>query len=199
MQSFSKSDIAVGHQHNHLSIFSAFKQIYGEHGIKGLWRGSNSAVPRMAVASAAQLTSYDIFKRYFNETTVKFKIDFAVKIPRFFQIFQILSEDHKINSFVSSVLSSLVTAAVKTPFDVVSTRIYNQGTHVIFFSACKFLNKYFSQVLMFKEKVFCIPELEIASSRLLEKKGSLACTKVLAPPTWDLGPTSLSVLWSGIG
>jgi len=70
MQSFSNSEIAVGHQHKHLNTFSAFKQIYGEHGLTGLWRGANSAVPRMAVASAAQLTSFDVFKRYFNETKV---------------------------------------------------------------------------------------------------------------------------------
>ncbi|XP_065336050.1 solute carrier family 25 member 35-like [Cloeon dipterum] len=108
MQSYSNSEIAVGHQTKHLGTFSAFKQIYGEHGLKGLWRGTNSAVPRMAVASAAQLTSYDIFKRQLNES-------------------KMLSNDHSINSFVASVLSSFVTLIVKTPFDVVSTRIYNQG------------------------------------------------------------------------
>ncbi|XP_065335999.1 solute carrier family 25 member 35-like [Cloeon dipterum] len=108
MQSYSNSNIAVGHQHRHLGMVSTFRQIYWEHGLKGLWRGANSTVPRMAVASAAQLTSFDIFKRHLNQT-------------------KLLSDEVKINSLVSSVLSSVVTVIVKTPFDIVSTRIYNQG------------------------------------------------------------------------
>lgn len=70
MQSFSKSGIAVGYQHEHRGTFSAFKHIYGEQGFKGLWRGANSAVTTMAVSTATQLTSYDVFKRYFKETKV---------------------------------------------------------------------------------------------------------------------------------
>jgi solute carrier family 25 protein 34/35 len=51
--------IAVGHQHKHSGMVHAFRSIYTQHGFVGLWRGTSSMIPRMAVASASQLLSFE--------------------------------------------------------------------------------------------------------------------------------------------
>ncbi|XP_041319321.1 solute carrier family 25 member 34 isoform X2 [Pyrgilauda ruficollis] len=58
LQAQTVSAMAVGHQHNHESISSAFKSIYQQHGVVGLWRGVTGAVPRVAVGSAVQLATF---------------------------------------------------------------------------------------------------------------------------------------------
>lgn len=40
------------------SISSAFKSIYQQHGVVGLWRGVTGAVPRVTVGSAVQLATF---------------------------------------------------------------------------------------------------------------------------------------------
>ncbi|XP_064586479.1 solute carrier family 25 member 34 isoform X2 [Zonotrichia leucophrys gambelii] len=58
LQAQTLSAMAVGHQHNHESISGAFKSIYQQHGVVGLWRGVTGAVPRVAVGSAVQLATF---------------------------------------------------------------------------------------------------------------------------------------------
>ncbi|XP_074883794.1 solute carrier family 25 member 34 isoform X4 [Buteo buteo] len=58
LQAQTLAAVAVGHQHNHESISGAFKSIYKQHGVAGLWRGVTGAVPRVAVGSAAQLATF---------------------------------------------------------------------------------------------------------------------------------------------
>jgi solute carrier family 25 protein 34/35 len=51
--------IAVGHQHKHAGMIDAFRSIYAQHGFMGLWRGTSSMIPRIAVANASQLLSFE--------------------------------------------------------------------------------------------------------------------------------------------
>ncbi|XP_060526270.1 solute carrier family 25 member 35-like [Cylas formicarius] len=110
IQSQAAEGIAVGHQHSHRNAVAAIGAIYSRDGIKGLWRGANATVLRALVGSSVQLTSFAMFKDSLREL----------------QIFQA-------NPLLTSLVSSLVSGAFQTiamnPFDVVSTRLYNQGVN----------------------------------------------------------------------
>ncbi|XP_056364223.1 uncharacterized protein LOC130261728 isoform X2 [Oenanthe melanoleuca] len=67
LQAQTLSAMAVGHQHNHESISGAFKSIYRQHGVAGLWRGVTGAVPRVAVGSAVQLATFASAKDWVSE------------------------------------------------------------------------------------------------------------------------------------
>lgn len=53
------------------SISGAFKSIYKQHGVAGLWRGVTGAVPRVAVGSAAQLATFTSAKDWVCERQVR--------------------------------------------------------------------------------------------------------------------------------
>ncbi|ESN99191.1 hypothetical protein HELRODRAFT_155958 [Helobdella robusta] len=109
LQSMAVKDIAVGHQHCHHSMREAINTIYKQHGLFGLWRGVSSSVPRVMVGSATQLTTFSFFKQKIVDAKI-------FKSPH----------DWK-NGFTASMISGLVVVFFMTPFDVVSTRVYNQG------------------------------------------------------------------------
>lgn len=52
------------------NISSAFKSIYEQHGVVGLWRGVTGAVPRVAVGSAVQLATFASAKDWVCERQV---------------------------------------------------------------------------------------------------------------------------------
>jgi len=56
----NEASIAVGHQHKHDGTVHAFSSIYKKEGFMGLWRGTPTMVPRIAIASATQLTSFEV-------------------------------------------------------------------------------------------------------------------------------------------
>ncbi|KAG6929950.1 solute carrier family 25 member 34 [Chelydra serpentina] len=58
LQAQTVAAMAVGHQHNHQGVSSAFETIYRKQGLVGLWRGVNGAVPRVMVGSAVQLATF---------------------------------------------------------------------------------------------------------------------------------------------
>lgn len=100
--------IAVGHQHNLTGMIDGLKSIWKEEGWKGLFRGVNGAIPRVATGSAAQLSSYDFFKHSIKTSSVPF-----------------VSEGVLLH-LTSSLMASVITVTAMNPFDVVSTRLYNQ-------------------------------------------------------------------------
>ncbi|CAD5118860.1 unnamed protein product [Dimorphilus gyrociliatus] len=108
LQSQSAESIAVGHQHKHGSFTQAFKKIYSENGLLGLWRGSSGAMARVMVGSGAQLSTFSTCKQYivnkgwFERTSV-------------------------LNALLASMMSGVAVVFFMTPFDVVSTRLYNQN------------------------------------------------------------------------
>lgn len=110
IQSKSSQQIAVGTQHQIDGMLKTLGKIYGEFGVKGLFRGAMGAVIRVMVGSSAQLTSFTIFKSYFK----KHKI-FSSK------------EDSIWNTFAASMIGGVFIAIFMAPFDTISTRLYNQG------------------------------------------------------------------------
>lgn len=109
MQAQTTEAIAVGTQHKVSGTADAFTQIWRQEGIAGLWRGANGSVPRLAVASAGQLSTFSLAKEYI-ATNKYYPIEYGL-----------------LNSFLASILGGIVIAVTMNPFDVISTRLYNQG------------------------------------------------------------------------
>lgn len=109
LQSQAATDVAVGHQHGHTSMTKGLISIYIEHGVVGLYRGVIGAMPRAAIGSATQLVTFETTKEYLAS---KYKL---------------FEDKPLLNTFVASMLGGIVIAITMTPFDVVMTRLYNQG------------------------------------------------------------------------
>nr|CAD7607498.1 unnamed protein product [Timema genevievae] len=108
LQAQAAKSVAVGHQHAHSGMTRAFLNIYKEHGVPGLWRGVIGAMPRSAVGSASQLVSFSTCKEVLDG-------------------YQVFREKPLLNFFVSSMVGGVFISVFMTPFDVVMTRMYNQG------------------------------------------------------------------------
>ncbi|XP_062420092.1 solute carrier family 25 member 34 [Pungitius pungitius] len=107
LQAQTVEAIAVGHQHNHLGVFDAFGTIYRRDGVIGLWRGVNGAVPRVMVGSAAQLATFTSAKGWVSHT-------------------QWFTPNSWLIALIAATISGVAVAISMTPFDVISTRLYNQ-------------------------------------------------------------------------
>lgn len=84
--------------------------MYRQYGVvHGLWRGATGAMVRIGVASSAQLSTMSLM----NEALVKHGV---------------LTKDEKLlSTLISSMLGGVLMAMLMAPFDLVSTRLYNQG------------------------------------------------------------------------
>ncbi|XP_076266708.1 solute carrier family 25 member 35-like [Rhynchophorus ferrugineus] len=111
LQSQAAEQIAVGHQHKHSGAVHAVKTIYLKHGIFGLWRGVSGTMLRAVVGSSSQLTTFALTKDKLKEN-------------------EFLKQSPVLTSLVASVFSGLVQTIMINPFDVVSTRLYNQEVDV---------------------------------------------------------------------
>lgn len=89
----------------------AFKEIYKQGGIRGLWRGSIVNVQRAALVNLGDLGTYDLVKHYLIKNV---------------KIFNFKFQDDYRTHIVSSLASGLISACFGTPADVVKTRIMNQ-------------------------------------------------------------------------
>ncbi|CAL8093213.1 unnamed protein product [Orchesella dallaii] len=101
-------EIAVGYQHSSEGMAAAFRSIYGKYGIPGLWRGMTTTLVRLIVVSSVQLPTF-------------------AKAREFVTSKQLFPEGSIWNSFLASLLSGLLVSVAMAPFDLVSTRFYNQG------------------------------------------------------------------------
>ena len=86
----------------------AFKSIYSETGLLGLWRGATPSCCRSASIHGAGLASYDSFK-YFIVSYGK------------------MDAESSSTHIVASALSGFVASAVGCPFDVIKTRVMNHN------------------------------------------------------------------------
>ena len=77
LQSQSAQNIAVGHQHNHLNSWSAFKALWMEGGIAALYRGWHANIPRLFVGSATQLTAFGMVADWLRSLQVSISINIA--------------------------------------------------------------------------------------------------------------------------
>ncbi|CAL8142757.1 unnamed protein product [Orchesella dallaii] len=100
--------IAVGQQHQHTKMIPAFRDIYRKYGLLSFWRGSTSSIPKIGVASLVQIPTY-------------------LKTLEFVKSKQIFQERSLMNPFCASMVAGLLMSLVMAPFDLMSTRFYNQG------------------------------------------------------------------------
>lgn len=107
LQSQTTRSVAVGYQHGHRGTIAAIQQIYTNFGIRGLWRGANGVMLRALAGSSSQLTSFamtkDLLKNY-----------------------QIFNNSPMLTSFMASIVGGVFQVICMTPFDLISTRLYNQ-------------------------------------------------------------------------
>lgn len=113
MQSYSDTlATAVGHQHGDVKkgAWHVLTTIYKTQGVRGLWRGADASMMRTGVGSAVQLSSYDFFKQSLSSTG-------WYDLSR--------GENVKVH-FSASLITSFLVCLFMNPFDVASTRMYNQ-------------------------------------------------------------------------
>ncbi|XP_012549484.2 solute carrier family 25 member 35 isoform X1 [Bombyx mori] len=109
IQAVAHPSIAVGRQHSYKGMFDGIATIYRNEGMRGFFAGVSATCTRLAIGSAAQLTTFSTTK----ETLVSYGI--CQKSP--FGL-----------AFLSSALSGVVVSLVICPFDVTTVRLYNQGS-----------------------------------------------------------------------
>lgn len=123
----------------------AFVTIYRREGLIGLWRGVNGAVPRVMVGSAAQLATFTSAKDWVSHSQVEVinswylcstcdhqlpshhqpKVDLELIIS-FFLLLQWFTPNSWLTALIAAMISGVAVAITMTPFDVISTRLYNQ-------------------------------------------------------------------------
>ncbi|UJR37931.1 hypothetical protein I4U23_030617 [Adineta vaga] len=94
-------------QHHYKNTRDCLTRIYQQNGFFGLFHGVSAGLPRVIVASATQLTTYDKTKLFAIE-----KLNLRDGFPA-----------HLFASFISS----LFTVTIMNPFDVIATRIYQSS------------------------------------------------------------------------
>lgn len=108
IQAQSHGKYAVGYQHQHTGTVNALVSVYRQQGVKGLWRGCSSIIPRTMVASSAQLATFS-------------------KCKELVQQFSLFEQSIFLTAFFSSMVSGFFACVCMTPFDVIATRMFNQG------------------------------------------------------------------------
>ncbi|CAF1317324.1 unnamed protein product [Adineta ricciae] len=102
-------------EHHYKNTRDCLKKIYRQNGFVGLFHGVTAGLPRVVVASATQLTTYDKTKA--------------------FAIQNLNLRDGFPAHLFASFISSLFTVTMMNPFDVVSTRIYqSSGRETVYHS-----------------------------------------------------------------
>lgn len=81
--------------------------------IRGLWRGVDATMVRALAGSSAQLTTFAKVKDILRDT-------------------ESLKDRPVAISFIASIIGGIFQCLIMTPFDVVSTRLYNQGNEVLY-------------------------------------------------------------------
>nr|CAH7725089.1 unnamed protein product [Callosobruchus chinensis] len=107
LQSQAAESLAVGTQHGHKGAIDALMSIYRKFGIVGLWRGVDATMLRAVVGSSAQLSSFAKVKDSLNE-------------------YEFFRRNQVVSSLIASIIGGIFQTLFMQPFDLVSTRLYNQ-------------------------------------------------------------------------
>ena len=99
----------MGHQYAYRGAWSGLLQIAREEGVRGLYRGATAAMLRVGVGSGVQLSTYD-----------------GVKALIVRQSGGRLRSSDVATHFLASMTAGVVITFAMNPFDVISTRMYNQ-------------------------------------------------------------------------
>ncbi|KAG6462597.1 hypothetical protein O3G_MSEX013368 [Manduca sexta] len=109
IQAAAHPSIAVGRQHRYNGMFDGIATIYKTEGMKGFFAGVTATCTRLAVGSAAQLTTFSAAKERL--------------------LAQGICTDSQVGlAFCASAISGVVVALVICPLDVTTVRLYNQGS-----------------------------------------------------------------------
>ncbi|XP_045542877.1 solute carrier family 25 member 35 [Papilio machaon] len=108
IQAAAHPSIAVGRQYRYKGMFDGFITIYKSEGFAGFFAGVNATCARLAVGSAAQLTTFSTAKEIL-------------------QSYNIFERSSLGLAFSASALSGVMVAVAICPFDVAAVRLYNQG------------------------------------------------------------------------
>lgn len=106
LQSYSPV-FPTGTQHHFTSTGDGIRKIYSKEGWRGFFRGMGAAMLRTGIGSSIQLPAYD----YSKKTLTLFAFE----------------SDNLLTHFFASMISGFMVCIGMNPFDVVSTRIYNQN------------------------------------------------------------------------
>ncbi|KAI8601358.1 mitochondrial oxaloacetate transport protein [Dissophora ornata] len=108
LQSYSSHEASrVGHQHYYRHTFDALRHIYKTEGLRGVYRGVDASMMRTGAGSAVQLPLYDEVKRK------------MINVGGL--------ENGALCHGLSSLISGFFLCIVMNPFDIISTRMYNQA------------------------------------------------------------------------
>lgn len=123
---------AVGYQHHHKGTLDALRSAYRSNGVRGLWRGYTAMVPRTGVGSSVQLSTFTQSKDYCQKYEVSVWHSEYERIERANDQNQpnrpqVFRESVFLTAVTASMVSGFFTVVAMTPFDVVATRLFNQG------------------------------------------------------------------------
>ncbi|XP_072944029.1 solute carrier family 25 member 35-like isoform X3 [Epargyreus clarus] len=107
IQASAHPSIAVGRQHSYNGMVDGFTTIYRTEGMRGFFAGVSATCTRLAVGSAAQLTTFSTSKDILLSNGVCERSPLGL-------------------AFAASALSGVMVALAICPFDVVAVRLYNQ-------------------------------------------------------------------------
>ncbi|XP_012282406.1 solute carrier family 25 member 35 isoform X2 [Orussus abietinus] len=110
LQAQAAENIAVGYQHRHSGMCSAFATLWRENGIAGIFRGWYAGIPRLFVGAATQLTTFGL------------ATDWLKSINAF-------PDRPLLLTFLAASIGGTCIAVTMQPFDVLATRLYNQGVN----------------------------------------------------------------------
>lgn len=108
MQAVSSGSYTAKFQHRHTGVVAAFRNMYREGGVKGLYRGYTAHMARVAIGSSTQMASFAACKDFFVQ----------------YELFQ---ESVLLTALASSTVAGFFTSVLMSPCDVVTTRMTNQG------------------------------------------------------------------------
>ncbi|KAG9063466.1 Mitochondrial oxaloacetate carrier protein [Linnemannia hyalina] len=108
LQSYSSNEASrVGQQHYYKHTVDALRHIYKTEGLRGIYRGVDASMMRTGAGSAVQLPLYDVVKQK------------MITIGGL--------ENGALCHGLSSLISGFFLCIVMNPFDIISTRMFNQG------------------------------------------------------------------------
>lgn len=109
LQAFSSGKYTAKFQHQHDGMIDAFRNMYREAGIRGLYRGYTAHLTRVSLGSSVQMTSFAMSKDFFAQ----------------YEMFQ---QSVVLNALAASSVAGFFMCVLMSPVDVVTTRMTNQGS-----------------------------------------------------------------------